>query len=249
MNNPWPWLAAALMLLLALAFAALWWRERSRMTEAELGPDDRFAAVAALSPAEMELLDYLVRAFPGRPVLFRCALSRMVTVRRTSRRFAAQQRLAEHSVDYVVCDRSGRPVYAFELDAVHADPEEAEQDAAEKHRVLKTAGIRLIRLKRSTRDLPPSHEFRAHLRAAALPPPETTATADDPWGGAERKSARPAPAPLPAASAAPAAPVAREPVLETQDQDTRAMSFTDLMGLPPAEGEEGNDDPWGSGRS
>lgn len=240
MNDPWPWLAAALMLLLAIAFAVLWWRERTRTTEAELGPDDRFAPVAALSPAEMELLDYLVRAFPGRPVLFRCALSRMVTVRRTSRRFAAQQRLAEHSVDYVVCDRNGRPVYAFELDAVHADPEEAELDAAEKHRVLKTAGIRLIRLKRSTRDLPPAHAFRAHLRAAALPAPEAGATAEDLWGSAERKPARTAPRPEPAP-----APVATGEAPDDA-QDTQPMSFTDLMGLPPAESED--DDPWGTGR-
>ena len=74
------------------------------------GRKDKFAPAAALSPTEMELLNYLVRAFPGRAVLFRVALSHLVSVRRADNRVALQQRLGEHSVDYVVCDRDGRAV-------------------------------------------------------------------------------------------------------------------------------------------
>ncbi|HMN22765.1 MAG TPA: DUF2726 domain-containing protein [Ottowia sp.] len=235
MTNPWLW--PTILLLLLLALAALWLRGRAGAAPAALGPDDRFAPAVAISPAESELLDYLVRAFPGRAVLFRCPLSRMVVVRRTGRRLAAQQRLAEHAVDYTVCNREGRPVYAFELDAVHADADEAAHDAAEKHRVLKTAGIRLIRLKRSTRDLPTPPEFRRQLRAAALPPPDAAAAAaDDPWQGAERARS----------GGAPAAEAAADPA---DAQDTQPMSMTDLMGLPPMPADAAAEDPWGTGRA
>lgn len=233
MNNPWLWAAIALMLLLALA--AWWQRDRADAAADPLGPADRFAPAVAISPAESALLDYLVRAFPGRAVLFRCPLSRMVVVRRTNRRLAAQQRLAEHTVDYTVCNREGRPVYAFELDAVHADVDEAAHDAAEKHRVLKTAGIRLIRLKRSTRDLPAPQEFRRQLRAAALPPADAAPAAEDPWQGAAR--ARPG-------SSSPSSAAA--PVAAADAPDTQPMSMTDLMGLPPTP--EGADDPGDPGR-
>ncbi|HQD16541.1 MAG TPA: DUF2726 domain-containing protein [Ottowia sp.] len=217
MNNPWLWMAPALLLLVALAAFRL--LRRRGGAERPLGEDDRFAPVAALSPAEMALLDYLVRAFPGRPVLFRVPLSRLLTVRRAGSRLGAQQRLAALVVDYVVCNRDGRPVYAFELDAVHGDAGQAEQDAREKHRVLKTAGVRLIRLKRSTRYLPRPDEFRRHLRAAALPAQDTPAAeAADPWQSAER--ARPTPA------------RGAEPPRDAGD--TIPMTVTDLMGLHPA---------------
>ena len=236
MDNPWLWLA---LLLVVVAIVFLWWQRRQADDDAPLSEDDRFAPVAAISPVEMELLNYLVRAFPGRPVLFRSALSRLVAVRRAQRRLGAQQRLATHVVDYVVCNRDGKPVYAFELDAVHDDAEEAEQDALEKHRVLKTAGIRLIRLKRTTRDMPPPDEFRHHLRAAALP----------------QQDAASAPAPL-------APPQPRGVELDSKPprvyehangaqpvfRDTMPMSVTDLMGLPPVADDEPDDDPWGSRR-
>ncbi|WP_367351059.1 hypothetical protein, partial [Ottowia sp.] len=112
-------------------------------------------------------------------------------------------------------------------------------DALEKHRVLKTAGIRLIRLKRTTRDMPPPDEFRHHLRAAALP----------------QQDAASAPAPL-------EPPQPRLVELDSKPprvyehaggaqpvfHDTMPMSVTDLMGLPPMADDEPDDDPWGSRR-
>ena len=230
MNNPWLWMAPALLLLVALAAFRL--LRRRGGAERPLGEDDRFAPVAALSPAEMALLDYLVRAFPGRPVLFRVPLSRLLTVRRAGSRLGAQQRLAALVVDYVVCNRDGRPVYAFELDAVHGDAGQAEQDAREKHRVLKTAGVRLIRLKRSTRHLPPADEFRRQLRAAALPTQDAgAAEGADPWQGAER--ARPTPV------------RGAEPPRDAGD--TIPMTVTDLMGLHPVVIDDDAEPPPGRG--
>ncbi|MFT3779485.1 MAG: DUF2726 domain-containing protein [Ottowia sp.] len=224
------WWSIALLALLALI--ALWWRQRSAGGdgEASLAEGDQFSATAALSQAEMELLDYLVRAFPGRPVLFRSALSHLVAVRKAQSRLGAQQRLATHVVDYVVCNRGGVPVYAFELDAMHEDTAEAEQDALEKHRVLKTAGIRLIRLKRTTRDLPDPARFRRLLRAAALP-------------------RKPVKADAAAAASAPGALEPTAPHLSDTSaaypgfSDTVPMTVTGLMSLQPAD-DEPEDDPW-----
>lgn len=219
------WWAGLAALVVVAAVLGLWWRQRGAAQGAPLDPSDRFARVAALSPIEGQLLDYLVRAFPGRAVLFRAPLSRIVAVRRARNRLGAQQRLADHMLDYVVCDREGKPVYAFELDALHDDPDEAAQDAAEKHRVLKTAGIRLIRLKRSTRDLPSPAEFRRHLRTAALP------TED----GAEAAVT----AGMPLETAAPGDPELPPRRAATPDfHDTQPMTVTNLMDLPPA-----RDDP------
>lgn len=220
----WAGLAALVALVAAAALLGLWWRRRGAAQGAPLDPSDRFSRVAALSPVEGQLLDYLVRAFPGRAVLFRAPLSRIVAVRRARNRLDAQQRLADHLLDYVVCDREGKPVYAFELDALHDDPEEAAQDAAEKHRVLKTAGIRLIRLKRSTRDLPSPAEFRRHLRTAALPTEDGTEAAVT--GGMPLEAAAPGGPELPPYRAAP-----------PDFHDTQPMTVTNLMGLPAARDE------------
>ena len=227
------WLIAVLAVLV---LAALWWRQRSGGDDAPLAAGDQFSATAALSPVERDLLDYLVRAFPGRAVLFRSALSHLVAVRKAGNRLSAQQRLASHMVDYVVCNRDGVPVYAFELDAMHEDTAEAEQDALEKHRVLKTAGIRLIRLKRSTRDLPDPAHFRRLLRAAALPrkPGEAKAAAARPGGRAS----------VPGALEATAPPhLSDTSAVYPGFSDTMPMTVTGLMSLQPAH-DEPEDDPW-----
>lgn len=232
MNTVWLWL---LLAVLILAGGAYGWNRRRAASARPLDENDRFAPMAAISPVQMEWLDYLRRAFPRRPVLFRVALSQLVTVRKTQNRLAAQQRLGGHVVDYVVCNRNGKPVYAFELDAAHESDEEAAEDALEKHRVLKTAGIRLIRLKRSTRNLPAPDEFRRRLLAAAL----------------ESENANTAPAPLAAsATAAPrseqdtSAATPGEP-RATPAKETQPMTLTGLMDLQPVPDEP---DPWGSVR-
>ncbi|MBN9406174.1 MAG: DUF2726 domain-containing protein [Burkholderiales bacterium] len=227
MDSSTTWIVAGIVLLIALAAAWLWQRRRPAAAPAQAS-HERFAAAAAISPAQTELLQYLVDAFAGRPVLFRVPLSQLVTPRGAGDRLQTQRRLAEHSVDFVVCDRAGRAMYAFELDAVHDNDEQAEQDAAEKHRVLKAAGIRLIRVKRSTRGMPSPHEFRQRLRTASLTPPAAAASGQAPLGQAPTAPSAAAPTPAPAA------------------KNTEPMSLTDLMDLAPAT--TADDDPWGSER-
>ena len=226
------WIGLLLAVVLLAGLGYFWWQRREAPAGGGFGRNDRFKSAAALSAAEMELRDYLVRAFPRRAVLFRVALSHLVAVRKTDSRVSAQQRLAEHSVDYVVCNRDGHPVYAFELDALHTNADEAALDAREKHRVLKTAGVRLIRLKRSTRHLPPADEFRRQLRAAALPTQDAgAAEGADPWQGAER--ARPTPV------------RGAEPPRDAGD--TIPMTVTDLMGLHPVVIDDDAEPPPGRG--
>ena len=227
MDSSTIWIVAGIVLLIVLAAAWLWQRRRPEAEPAQAS-HEHFAAAAAISPAQTELLQYLVDAFAGRPVLFRVPLSQLVTPRGAGDRLQTQRRLAEHSVDFVVCDRAGRAMYAFELDAVHDSDEQAEQDAAEKHRVLKAAGIRLIRVKRSTRGLPPPREFRQRLRTATLAPQAAAPTGQAPLSPSATAVANAAAKPAPAA------------------RNTEPMSLTDLMDLQPAA--TADDDPWGSER-
>lgn len=224
MEPSWIWIAVGSVVLAALAAAWAWRRQRGAAA-APPATHQRFAAAPAISPAQTELLLYLVDAFAGRPVLFRVPLSQLVAPRGAGDRLRTQHRLAEHSVDFVVCDRAGRAAYVFELDAVHDDAEQARLDATEKHRVLQAAGIRLIRIKRSTRGLPQPHEFRQRLRSARLAPDAASSTDAA------------TPQPHAATAAAMAAAVAPAP-------GSAPMSLTDLMGLPAAD----EPDPWGAER-
>ena len=242
----WGWIVLLLAAVLLGGMGYQWWQRREVPVAAGLSRKDRFAPAPVLSSTEMELLEYLGRAFPGRAVLFRVALSHLVSVRKSEGRMAAQQRLAEHSVDYVVCNRDGRAVYAFELDALHDTEDEAEQDAREKHRVLKSAGIRLIRLTRITRDLPTPSEFRSLVRTAELTPdgspasvtgPGALSPAEEDVGVAPRGRAAPhlADRPMPGRSGG--------------FRDTQPMTVTGLMDLTPTPDDHANSaaEAWGVG--
>ena len=162
----WSWIVVTLAVPALLAGAWWGWRARRARDVPPLAAHDRFTPVAALSDVQMALMQYLVEAFAGRPVLFRAPLSQLVAPRGAGDRLQTQRRLAQHHVDFVVCNRAGKPLYAFELDAAHDSAEQAEHDAAEKHLILKAAGIRLIRIKRSTREMPSPREFRQRLGRA-----------------------------------------------------------------------------------
>ena len=235
----WGWIGLLLVVALIAGLGYMAWQRRNAGGAATgaLGRKDKFAPAAALSPTEMELLNYLVRAFPGRAVLFRVALSHLVSVRRADNRVALQQRLGEHSVDYVVCDRDGRAVYAFELDALHDTPAEAEEDAREKHLVLKSAGIRLIRLNRSTRDMPDPQSFRSHLRTAELTPDGSPATVTAPGALTPVEDERPAARP-PSRPKAPRLGDGPIPGQAGGFRDTEPMTMTGLMSLDPTTEEE-----------
>jgi len=92
----WTWMAAALAVIALLAGLGWIWHTRRQQDAQPLAAHDRFTPVAALSDVQMTLMQYLVEAFAGRPVLFRAPLSQLVAPRGAGDRLQTQRRLAQH---------------------------------------------------------------------------------------------------------------------------------------------------------
>lgn len=197
------------LLLAALAAAAFFfYRQRQQRLPAS-SRNDRYSAREPITPAQYRLMAYLQSAFPGQPVLFNVPLAQMVTIRHADDRRRAQERLQGHCIDFVVCQDDGTPRFAFQVDAYHtSQAEEARRAAALRHRILGSAGVRLLRLKKSVRDMPPPQVLRSRLLDVGAPAPMPTMNSE------------PAPVTLPGALQSP------------PESPSDSMSLTDLMGLP-----------------
>ena len=162
---------ARLMTITGVALMALLllWRLARRSepaAEYKVG-NDQFAATSPVSEEQVALLQYLQQAFPDGAVLYRPPLSRFLSVRRSRHRVSAQQRLASERVDFLVCSDEGKPLFAFEVDAFRdQDDPLVLGRLADKNRMLKSAGVRLIRLKGALPNWPAPHELRSRLLAA-----------------------------------------------------------------------------------
>ena len=158
----------------ALVALALLWRAVRRAPRPQAAYDprgDQFAYTAPIDEEQIALLHYLQRAFPEGAVLFRPRLARFLAVRRSRQRLGAQRRLAEAQVDFLICGEDGKPLFAFEVDAFKAkDDPLLQRDAAEKNLMLKTAGIRLIRLKGAHANWPPPEILRLRMLAVQRTP-------------------------------------------------------------------------------
>ena len=132
---------------------------------------DRFAATAPINEEQVELLSYLQRAFPDGVVLFRPRLARFLSVRKASHRLSAQQRLAAAQVDFLICADDGKPLFAFDADALRDQEDEGQAlGVTEKNRMLKSAGIRLIRFNGALSQWPAPEALRLRLLAAQRAP-------------------------------------------------------------------------------
>lgn len=223
---------------LALIGLMLWWtRLRRSPPGAAALPDydrsaDQFAATAPMTEEQVRLLQYLQRAFPDGVVLFRPRLARFLTVRSTRLRRGAQQRLAASQVDYLVCSDDGKPLFAFEVDAGKAEPDpDLTRQSADKNAMLKSAGIRLVRLKGAAPQLPPPGVLRLRLLAAQRAPAPAAA------------SASAAPRAQPSGFAGSGFGPPSDFVASRSAGHSGVMSLTGLMGLH-GQGE----DPWASVR-
>ena len=133
---------------------------------------DQFAQSAPINEEQVRLLHYLQQAFPDGAVLFQPRLARFLMVRKSRHRLDAQQRLGDTHVDFLVCADDGKPLFAFEVDAFKAKGDAGlARSAAEKNGMLKSAGIRLIRLKGAQPQWPPPEVLRMRLLAAQRTPP------------------------------------------------------------------------------
>ena len=162
MQSIWIWAVPAVALLLALLLYLKFMRAPSPR-------DDRYTSEALLTPAQADLLYYLQTAFPGQAVLANVALNKIVTVRRASARRRAQDVLDTLQVNFVVCDSGGKAAFVFDVEAYRTGEASVAQRTAEvKNRILKSAGIRLIYIKDTTRSMPSPEEFRMKLSLATL---------------------------------------------------------------------------------
>ena len=200
------WTLPAAVLLGLLLLVLLWRLLRAAPAaddrQSDYDPDrDQFASSPPINEDQIALMHYLQKAFPEGAVLFRPSLARFLAVRKTRQRIAAQQRLASDQVDFLICGDDGKPLFAFEVDAFKDknDPSVV-RSAAEKNRMLKTAGIRLVRLKGAHTHWPPPEALRMRMlavqrtnvpsaRATGFGPSEFSNSTYDPSGFAPSRSA------------------------------------------------------------
>ena len=204
----WLWLLL-IPLLAGIAFLLL--KQRGD-ADTHHSSSDHYLPHEAISPAHAKLLLYLQVAFGGQVVLFRPALAQLVSVRNAANREKTQAMLERLSVDFVVCNDDGKPLYAFDVRPRNAEAENAKARRINqiKTRVLKAVDVRLIRIQRSVSQMPPVGEFAMRLRQSLDGIPAGTV----PLSGA------------PAAPATPAAPPHEPP-------PTDMAALTEIMSLPP----------------
>lgn len=162
MQPIWIWVVSGIVLVLLVLLYLKFIRAPSPR-------DDRYTSEALVTPAQADLLYYLQTAFPGQAVLADIPLSKIVSIRRAANRRRAREALDTMRVNFAVCDNGGKASYVFDVEAYRkGDASVAQRDAVEKNRILKSAGVRLIYIKDTTRSMPSPEEFRLKLSLAAL---------------------------------------------------------------------------------
>ena len=170
------WIAAIIVLVLLAAGVGAWLYTRRPTSSL----DDRYAAEPLVVREQLDMLAYLHKTFPGQVVVPNVPLRSMLSVRRATNRPRAEARLQDQKVDFVVCGEDGRPLFAFDLEQYHLSDATAKAHQAKvKNRILKTAGVRLVYVKSSTKRMPSPDAFREQLNLAALPRPRLNRRASD----------------------------------------------------------------------
>lgn len=166
MDIPPLWIGVGAAIVMPL-LVVLWFARRGRRTSDSFS----YYSQSALNASQMECYQYLHEAFPECAVLVRVKLERLLRSRQANDREAARRALRGMRVDFAVCAENGKPIFAFDFasqgnrtDAAHARAEH------EQNRALKSAGVRLIRLKGAPANWPEPSEFRLKLALAALRP-------------------------------------------------------------------------------
>lgn len=223
----WPALASidwvpALSTVVALLALTLLWRairRAPRPPEAYDPRGDQFAYTAPITDEQIALLHYLQKAFPEGAVLFRPRLARFLAVRKSRQRQDAQHRLAQMKVDFLICAEDGKPLFAFEVDAFkEKDDPLMQRETADKNQMLKTAGIRLIRLKGAHANWPPPEVLRMRMLAVQRAP------------GPEARPSGFGPSEFATSSFGPSG------FASSRDAHSSIMGMSTLMGMEPVEG-------------
>jgi hypothetical protein len=100
-----------------------------------------------LTDSERAFHARLLEASPGHQVLCQVQLCRFVEVEAVPARYAVLNRYNRLSADFLICDRSFRPLLVVELDdASHARPAQRVRDT-KKDAVLAAAGVPVVRFR------------------------------------------------------------------------------------------------------
>lgn len=170
----WILVSVGVLLLIALVVGAVFWLRQQKTTS---GRDDRYTPERLLTAEQVQMLDYLHDTFPGQVVLPSLRLQDMLSVRKTSDRKRAEERLQQFKVDFAVFGEDGRPVFAFDIEQYHLSNAKAKEHQLKiKNRILKTAGVRFVFLKNGIHRMPSPADFRRQLNLAELPPPRAVET-------------------------------------------------------------------------
>lgn len=216
-------LAAAILILGALALRR---RRSSSARERSVSSSVRYTPRRPMTDEQAALLSYLQRAFPDGAVLFRPRLASFVAVRTGRGRTAARDRLARLRIDYLLCGEDGRPLFAFEIAVLRGrDDPQLKQQLAEKHGMLRSAGIRMLHFKGSLRNWPEPAVLRERVMASAYP------------SGFARSSFEPSGFSQSGFASSTAMPV-HEP---SGFDSSEVMGLTALMGLPTPDGDSWSD--------
>jgi hypothetical protein len=166
------WIAlGAAALTIALVAVGVW--AYRKYASPSTGRDDRYTPERIMIPEHASMLTYLHDTFPGQVVLPQMKLANMLSVRKSSDRKRALQRLENQQVDFVVCNPEGRPMFAFDIEQYHLSDAKAKSHQLKlKNRILKTAGVRFVFLKNGIHRMPSPNDFRKQLDLAALPQPK-----------------------------------------------------------------------------
>jgi hypothetical protein len=154
------WVALTILLLVVVAYL------KFAKDPAEAGPlpEVGYKSVVPLTPAEQELYGRLVAALPECVVLPQVPFSRFMRPSTNGKvplpqYRALQDRLAQKSVDYLVCLKDFTVVAAIELDDATQEWERDEREQGDL--MLGLAGVNLVRLKIS--DMPTVEQLRTRF--------------------------------------------------------------------------------------
>jgi len=148
------------VVLLGVGFLSYFAKRRTR-ADARPWP---FYARRLMGNAEQVLYHRLVQALPDRIILAQVALPRLLGVKKGSGYRAWYNRIAQMSVDFVVCGKDGAALAVIEVDDSTHERTDRQAADARKNRALEAAGIRLVRVQ--AKALPDAAAIKALLGGA-----------------------------------------------------------------------------------
>jgi very-short-patch-repair endonuclease len=163
--QPWQIAAMAAAAILVAVVAGLAKRKRPGTAGSDVdGPWPFALRPNLLGAAEQVLLHRLREALPDKLIFAQVSVSRLLAVTTRASEQSWFNRIAQKSIDFVVCRPDTRPIVAIELDdASHDSARSAARDAV-KDRACAAAGLPILRWR--VKAMPSVAEIAAAVREA-----------------------------------------------------------------------------------